>query len=176
VALVRRAPGEPELFAVLFRRYGRDVHRFVWRRTRNDMLADDITAVTFEKCWRALPSFRPRLASVRPWLFRIAANELASHFRSEQRRGAREHLAVVREEPLRPAQPATDPGGDPALLAAMSRLSERDQVVLSLRFLADLGTEESAEALGVSRGHVAVLQHRALGALRRELEGATDDR
>lgn len=138
------------------------------------MLADDITAATFEKSWHALPTFRPRRSTVRPWLFRIAANELASHFRSEHRRGAREHLAVVRDEPLRQAQGATGPGDDPAVLDALSRLTERHQVVLSLRFLADLSTEESAVAMGTTKGHLAVLQHRALAALRRELEGAID--
>jgi len=173
VALVRRAPDEPELFAVLFRRYGRDVHRFVWRRTRNDMLADDITAMTFEQCWRALPRFRPRGTTIRPWLFRIAANELASHFRSEGRRDSRERLASVRDEPLRSLSHARAvDSGDAVLLSALARLRERDQVVLSLRFLADLSTEEAAEAMDVDRGHLAVLQHRALAALRRELEGS----
>ncbi len=173
MTLVRRAPDEPELFAVLFRRYGRDVRRFVWRRSRNDMLADDITAVTFEQCWRSLPGFRPRGATVRPWLFRIAANELASHYRSEGRRDARERLATVRDEPLRaPSDDVAVGSDDAALLSALARLRERDQIVLSLRFLADLSTEEAAEAMDVERGHLAVLQHRALAALRCELEGS----
>jgi RNA polymerase sigma factor (sigma-70 family) len=63
---------------------------------------------------------------------------------------------------------------DAQLLAAISRLGERHQVVLSLRFLADLTTEETAEALGISRNHVAVVQRRALGALRHQLEGGGD--
>lgn len=137
------------------------------------MLADDITAAAFEKCWLAIPTFQPSGSSVRPWLFRVAANELASHFRSEGRRGAREQLVAVREQPMRDgAQPDDGSAGDAELLVAMNRLRERDQTVLALRFLADLTTEEAADAMDVERGHFAVLQHRALAALRRELEGA----
>ena len=65
------------------------------------MLADDLTALTFERCWTALPGFQPRGDSLRPWLMRIAANEVASHYRSESRRQRREHLVAVRDEPLR---------------------------------------------------------------------------
>lgn len=168
MTLVRRARDEPELFTVLFRRHVRDVHAFVWRRTRNDALTDDITAVTFEKCWAALPGFRPRHPTIRPWLLRIAAHELAGHFRSERRRDAREVRTARREARHVDSMPAMD---DVGLLDALADLPERDQVVLSLRFLADLSTEETAAAMGVGRRHCAVIQHRALAALRRRLEG-----
>jgi RNA polymerase sigma-70 factor (ECF subfamily) len=136
------------------------------------MLADDLTALTFERCWRALPGFRLRGDSLRPWLMRIAANEVASHYRSESRRQRREHLVVVREQPLVADDEPDLP--DEQLNQAMAALGERHQTVLSLRFLADLSTEEAAQAMDVGRGHFAVLQHRALAALRRQLEGAND--
>ncbi len=52
------------------------------------------------------------------------------------------------------------------VLEALALLSERHQEVITLRFLADLSTAETANALGITRTHVAVLSHRALGALR----------
>ena len=59
-----------------------------------------------------------------------------------------------------------------AVLGALSQLSERHQEVIALRFLADLTTAETAEALGITRAHVAVLSHRALGALRAAIGGS----
>ncbi len=175
--LAARAVTEPELFTVLFRRHVADVHRFIRRRTGNDTLADDLTALTFEHCWSALPRFEPTRSSLRPWLFRIATHAVASHYRSEGRRQRREHLASVREVPMTVNEStSTDPPGELALLVAMSMLGERHQQVLSLRFLADLTTDEAAEAMQVSRNHFAVLQYRALTALRHslgQLEGET---
>ena len=43
--------------------------------------------------------------------------------------------------------------------------------MITLRFLADLSTAETANALGITRAHVAVLSHRALGALRSAIAG-----
>jgi len=172
VALARRAPDEPELFTVLFHRHVHDVHRFIRRRTGHDMLADDLTALTFERCWKALPGFRPRGDSLRPWLMRIAANEVASHYRSESRRHRREQLVVVRDHPLRPSGEPDLP--DDRLVEALAALDERYQTVLSLRFLADLSTDEAAQAMDIGRSHLAVLQYRALAALRRQMEGPGD--
>lgn len=166
--LAVRARDDPRAFTVLFRRHVHDVHRFVRRRTGDDALADDLTALVFERCWTALPGFRLRHDSLRPWLMRVAANVLASHYRSDERRRRREHLVVVRDEPRGVSDPA-DAFADAALLAALGELSERHQEVLTLRFLADLSTEEIADVLGIARGHVAVLQYRALAELRRRM-------
>ena len=160
---------------MIFNRHVHDVHRFVRRRTGDDALADDLTAVTFERCWTALPSFEPKRMTLRPWLFRIAANTIASHYRSEGRRRRREHLVAVREQPLVVDRTLDgNPFADAAVLEALGRLGERHQQVLSLRFLADLTTAEAADAMAIGRGHLAVLQYRALAALRHEWEGTCD--
>jgi RNA polymerase sigma-70 factor (ECF subfamily) len=169
--LVARAPHDPDAFSALFRRHVDAVHRFVWRRTRDDALADDLTAVVFERFWARAGTLRLRHDSLRPWLIRVAANEIASHFRSEARRRRREDVVARREAPRH-----IDDGGfdDPALLRALASLESRHQEVLSLRFFAELSTEEAARAMDVNRRHFAVLQHRALAALRRALERGDD--
>src|SRR5207302_1712794 len=75
------------------------------------------------------------------------------------------------------ARAATDPeafaqrlGGEgERVLVALGGLSPRYQEALSLRFMCGLSPGEAAAALGCSRGTLAVVVHRALGALRREL-------
>ena len=116
-ALVARAPDEPEAFAVLFHRHVHDVHRFLRRRTGDDALADDLTALVFERCWTALPGFRPHHATLRPWLLRIAANVVASHYRSEGRRRRREHLVAIRDDPCTDGDLTPDRFDDTAVLA-----------------------------------------------------------
>jgi DNA-directed RNA polymerase specialized sigma24 family protein len=54
----------------------------------------------------------------------------------------------------------------PVVLDALSQLGERYQEVITLRFLAGMSSAETADALGITRAHVAVLSHRAIGALR----------
>jgi RNA polymerase sigma-70 factor (ECF subfamily) len=169
-ALTALAVADPDAFGVLFRRHVMAVHAFVQRRCRSTDLADDLTAAAFEKAWRALPNFRNGGGGFRPWIFRIAANEMASHFRSESRRGRREQLVASSESRIGRADEAT-PHDRSVVLDALSQLGERHQEVITLRFLADMTTAETADALGITRAHVAVLSHRALGALRAAIAG-----
>ena len=53
---------------------------------------------------------------------------------------------------------------------ALDRLSDRQRLVVVLRYFADLPDEEIAEALGVQPSTVRSLSHRAVAALRKELE------
>lgn len=56
------------------------------------------------------------------------------------------------------------------LRTALDRLTDRQRLVVVLRYFADLRDEEIAEALGVRPGTVRSLAHRAIAALRGEME------
>jgi len=61
------------------------------------------------------------------------------------------------------------------VLAAAARLSQRQREVLALRYYLDLGEQDIAAMLGVSRGTVSSTVSRALAALARELKGEIDE-
>jgi RNA polymerase sigma-70 factor (sigma-E family) len=61
---------------------------------------------------------------------------------------------------------AVDPAERDALWQALRRLPVRQRTVLVLRFYADAGDDDIAEALGCRRGTVRSLASRALAALR----------
>jgi RNA polymerase sigma-70 factor (ECF subfamily) len=57
---------------------------------------------------------------------------------------------------------------------AAQLLTELQQQVLALRFAAGLSIKETADVMGKSEGAVKNLQHHALKALKRNLEGQED--
>jgi RNA polymerase sigma-70 factor (ECF subfamily) len=167
-SLVARAAGDPDAFATLYRRYVQVIHAFVFRRTQNHDLAEDVTAATFERALRNIESFRWRgPGSFAAWLHRIASNMLVDHYRAESRRS-----------PLK----AVDTGGDVDSIVvdgtediarvrdALTRLRPRYQEVIQLRFFSDLDRDAAAAALGCSLSTLAVLQHRAVRALAKAME------
>jgi RNA polymerase sigma-70 factor (ECF subfamily) len=175
-SLVERARTEPDAFAELYRLYLPRIHAFAYRRCHSRELAEDITAATFEHALRSLDSFRWRGGGFGPWLFRIASNELVDHFRGEQRararRGQRAAQALGTDAPasddLERVEGDLPPTGQ--LLTALAALNPRYQRAVSLRYLAGLSHAEAAEAMGISKRVMAVTLHRALRALRREIE------
>lgn len=167
------ADGDDDAFATLFRRHGGDVLRTVERRCGSAALAEDVVAAAFEKAWRSLADLRDRRIAFRPWVFRLAINELIDVQRSTGRRADRE-LRVVSHEPSS-GEVDTEASGDDleSVRRAMEMLSEPYQEVLTMRYVAELTPAEIASALGIAKGTVAVRTHRATAALKRALEHQT---
>jgi RNA polymerase sigma-70 factor (ECF subfamily) len=175
-ALVERARTEGDAFAELYRLYLPRIYAFAYRRSRSRDVAEEVTAATFEQALRALPTFEWKGGGFGPWLFRIAANELVDHYRTEERaRGRRAHRPLGRLEAL-PASGGFDDiddgVGSERVLACLATLNPRYQKAISLRYLAGLSPAEAAEAMGTTKPVLAVTLHRALAALRRALEKA----
>lgn len=177
-ALVERARTDANAFGVLYDRYVGRIYAYVMRQTGDVATAQDITAATFEKALRHIRRFQWRESGFAPWLYRIAGNEIAQHFRKRR-------FTVAWEEGDEAALPGRMAGGNSArspeatLLAseqasalecALRQLGAADREILTLRYLEGLPTDDVAALLGCSRDNVYVRLHRALARLRRQLE------
>lgn len=172
--LAEESRHDADAFADLYRLYVDRVFTFIHRRCGSRELAEDLTAVTFEKALAGIDGFTWRRGGIAPWLFRIAANQLTDHYRRSARRGGdrgqraidRLHDRVAVDDIDRlDAERDAD-----RLRAALDTLNPRYQRALSLRHLAELDQADAAAAMGLAKPAFAVLLHRATAALQRELE------
>ncbi|RPJ18915.1 MAG: hypothetical protein EHM33_31170, partial [Chloroflexi bacterium] len=60
-----------------YKEYLPRVYNFFCYRVSDESLAEDLTAGTFEKAWRARSRFRRDLSAFSTWLFTIARNVAA---------------------------------------------------------------------------------------------------
>ena len=159
----RVAVADSKAFGVIIRRHVTAVHAFVQRRCRSIDLADDLTAAAFEKAWRALPSFRNgegasgRGSSGSPptrWRATSAAVPVVGASGSWPTR--------IAHRQRRRTSPARSIGRARSALAARRAPPRSDHAAIPRRPV----DRRDGEALGITRAHVAVLSHRALGALR----------
>ena len=157
-------------FAALFDAHYPAVLAYCRRRAAAEE-AGDAAVATFEVLWRTMddPPVHPL-----PWLYKVAAGQLANVARSERRRrrlldrlagGPRSHL------PAAPPDPGEATAEAAAARAALARLKPADREVLLLVAWEGLDPDEAARALGVSPGTFAVRLHRA----RRRLEALLAD-
>ena len=170
-ALVDRARTDRAAFALLYRRHVDAVFSFAYRRCGSRDVAEEATSATFERALRSIGGFEWRNNGIRPWLLRIASNEVAEVYR-RQSRVAKVRGRLAAEGEALTDGPDTGPyaGVDLALVhAALDRLSERYQAVISLRYLAGLPAGAAAAELGCTSAVLAVTLHRALRALRAEM-------
>ncbi|HEY0518755.1 MAG TPA: RNA polymerase sigma factor, partial [Ilumatobacteraceae bacterium] len=121
---------------------------------------------------RSIASFEWRPTGVRPWLFRIASNEVANVYRrSAAVNRPRGQLALRELAPdIEPAPPVEhDASAGESLHRALDELPMRYREAITLRYLSGLSADDAAVAMGCSKPMLAVTLHRAVGALRKKL-------
>lgn len=174
VSLIRQArDGDSQAFGQLYEVYAPRVFRFLNSHLDDSLDAEDITEETFLRVWRSLPRYRQRGVPFGGFVFRIARNALIDHYR---RNNHGERQLAPGEEVVDASQP--DPSDAvPARIEAaevralLDEMRDDYRTVLELRFLASLSPDEVAYAMKKSAGAVRVLQHRALAALRKRIDG-----
>lgn len=178
--LVERARTDPAAFAVLYERYFERIYAFARRRTLTRDLAEDITSATFERAYRQLPSFEWRGGGFRAWLYRIASNEMADHYRRQGRSQSDRGQAALGQLYSASSEDDLDrieSGGQDVrlMLRALDRLHERYAEAIRLRYLDGLSHEEAAAVMGMSKPVMAVTLSRALKALKKAMDKLMDE-
>ena len=154
--------GDRDAFGQLFRRYYAAIFR-VARSRLPHALAEDATAETFARAWKALPRYRRTGAPFVSWLYGIARHVVADAASASRRAQSCDHIDTGSVDPW----PQSDDGL--RLRDALVALPEQQRGVIELKFLVGLTNDEVAAALGTTPGAVNTKQWRALRALARHL-------
>ena len=163
--LVEAAQADPARFVEIYERYVDRIYAFVSRRAGNRATAEDITSHVFEQAFATIGRFEWRGLPVSVWLFRIASNALADHWRERSRNAAEPPPDVPDPRELEDMEQRI------ALYQEVERLPELQQQVIRMRFVEEKSIREVAAALNRSEGAVKQLQLRALDRLRKNMGG-----
>jgi len=110
---------------------------------------DDVLQDALAMAWRRRRSYDPQRGNVRGWLLAIAVDARSKHWR-------RSPLAAYPIEYADPAVPdASAQRSDAVDVArALAALTPREREAVDLYYYADLGVEDTADAMGCSPGTV----------------------
>lgn len=127
--------------------------------------AEDLTAVTFEKAWRARGRYRRDLGAFSTWLFTIARHVAVDHHRRTREHVPLEHAAELAggHTPEELAEHRSDVSRLATLLAG---LPERERELLALKYGAGLTNRAIARLTGLGESNVGTILHRTVQALR----------
>jgi RNA polymerase sigma-70 factor (ECF subfamily) len=145
-----------------------DVYRYLTWFTGDRLLAEELTAETFERGLRLWSRYDPRRGSERTWLCQVARTVALDHFRSERRRRRREEAAAAPDF----AYEQPDEGLSPELQAALAGLNAGEREVIALRVILDLDAASAAAMLGLSVTNCTTRLSRALHKLEEALRVA----
>jgi RNA polymerase sigma-70 factor (ECF subfamily) len=152
----------------VYDRYEAKIYSYVYRRTGDQSLAEDLTAQVFLKMLESIRDRKAWHSSFSGWLYRIAHNLVIDHYRRRDRQGAVDledapAMASDLEDPVATAEMNINAE---RLRAAIRRLTDEQAEVVSLRFLEGYSIAEVATLTNRTEGAIKALQYRAVATLR----------
>lgn len=175
--LVAAAQKNLRRFADLYELHFHKVYAFVFARVANRPAAEDLTSHVFQQALAKLNEFQWRGAPFSSWLFRIAANAMADHFR----RKTGERTVEQTADPPESDSASHEPHGEAAveqaarrgkLFSLVAALPAEQRRVIEMRFAEEKSIRDIARALRRTEGAVKQLQFRALENLRARMRDA----
>ena len=163
--LARWVAAEPDWEQVYAEQLPR-VFNFFRYRLDNRADAEDLTARTFEKAWRARHRYRRDLAGFATWLLTIARNVAIDHLRARQRHEPLEVAAAMASSGETPEQHAVDQSDAHRLAALLATMPTRERELIAMKYGADMSNRAIARATGLSESNVGTILHRAVESLR----------
>jgi RNA polymerase sigma-70 factor (ECF subfamily) len=163
--LIEAAQKDSGRFAELYEANFDRVYAFVARRIHNRQEAQDLTSEVFHKALANLQRFEWRGAPFAAWLYRMASNAIADHYKEKAREADPPSTEVSDEA-------TADVERRAALSQCVNRLPKEQRRVIVFRFVEQKSIREIAEELGKSEGAIKQLQWRALQNLRAQMHGA----
>jgi RNA polymerase sigma-70 factor (ECF subfamily) len=176
--------GDTAAFETLLERYSGRLLRLARRVCGSEEDARDALQDAMLAVFKSIGNFESN-SMLSTWLHRIVVNACLMKLRTKRRTGGveidpEEYLPRFKEDghQLEPSQPWTESAESMLerdelrafVRASIDQLPETYRVVLQLRDIEELSTEETAEVLGITPNAVKIRLHRARQALRAQLD------
>lgn len=166
------ASGRMDAFEQLYGRHRQQLYRFILAQLRDPALADEVFQDVWQRVVGARDSWRPA-SGFASWLYRIARNRIADHWRAQRHRPAApqdagERLALLTDGQT-PEHDLSEFERRRHLQLALEDLPPEQREVLLLRLDQELTLEEIGEVTGVGRETVKSRLRYAMDKLRARL-------
>lgn len=154
--LISEAKKNPAAFSGIYERWEVPVYQYFYYRTGNTFSAEDLTSQLFLKVFESIGRYQHR-GHFAAWVFTIARNMVAKHFREKHHEESYETASITREEPD-PLEELALSDEIEKLKILVSSLSAEEQELIRLRYAADLKFSD-----------IAIILHKREDAVKKSL-------
>ncbi len=163
-----------EAFGELYDHYVQPIYRYISFKVRTTTIAEDLTAEVFLKTWEYVQRREKKIDNFRAFTYSLARNAVVDHYRREAQGDLlREHeeMAQVSAPAEQSVSHLIEIDSDMATVErALRGLKDEYREVLILRYIEDYPIVDIAAIMSKSRGAIRVTIHRAINALREQIE------
>lgn len=170
---VQAAQRDPARFRPLYNRYYEPIFRFIFRRTNQEELTADICSQVFLKALQRINSYSYKGVPFSAWLYRIASNEVAQHYRATQKNRVVSMEESSFTDMIDELDEQDTEGLRQQLLATLDTLKEGDLQLIELRFFEQRSFREVAEITGITENNAKVRTYRILERMKKKIANSS---
>lgn len=159
--LARIVAGDTDQFGLLYDAYAEKIYRYIFYRTHDREVAEDLTSATFLKAIKNVQRFDVSKGNFSSWIYRIARNTLFDHFRTNRGSDPIEAAEDVADD-TNIEREATNRELIRKVQASFGALSDDQREIVTMRVWDDLSYAEIAKVLGKSEASCKVAFYRAM--------------
>lgn len=155
-------------FSSFYEEFAQPVYAFLYYRTRDKAVAEDLTSQSFLKALEKFERFDESKGGFKPWIFQIARNTLVDHYRAA--------------EPTRDLESAFDLAGDEdveddvkrselreRVQKALTCLNDKQRDIVLMRLWDELSFKEIAALVSKTEASIKMTFYRALQDVEKQL-------
>lgn len=166
---IQAAQRNSAMFRPLYERYFDPIFRFIMSRCGEENVAGDICSQVFLKAMQKIKSYEFKGVPFSAWLYRIASNEVAQHYRNTKK------LRVVSAEETQIEDIVEEMEFDDysayrdVMLEVLEELKPIDLQLIEMRFFEKRPFKEISDILGLSESNAKVKTYRILERLKKKI-------
>lgn len=162
----------PTTIENVYEKYVNLVFRFVYSRTRNRHISEDITSEVFLKIVRYWDKYNHQKAGIGTWIFTITQNTLIDYFRKNNKQKLTQPIDEEAEQQCNKTHDDyVQIDIDTArILKAVAKLNKIEQLLIFLRFTQEMSYNEIAQETGMNINTVGVKLQRTIYKLQKILD------
>jgi len=171
--LVKKAKQDIQAFDELYRIYYPKINNFVFHRTFNEDVRNEIVSNVFYKAMKNLYRFKfleSHRCSFSAWLYRIAVSEINQYYRDRKR----DLKLMLKKRNDLPEDPTVFPYKFEYVKKCLAQLTPYEQNLVALKYFEKKPYKELSEIFGKKENALKVKVHRSLKKLKNILEQEND--
>lgn len=159
--------GQVESFGLLYDKYVRKIYDFIYYKTHHKETAEDLCSKVFMKCLENLEKYQEEKGAFSSWLYRIAANTVTDHWRTQKHHSdISDAWDLASEDDLFKDIENKEKFAEVEKL--LKRLKPEQRDIVMLRIWSGLSYKEIAEIIGKSENNCKMIFSRTIGNVRSE--------
>ena len=171
--VARLKANDDEAYREVVARYGDPLYGYIYSITGDHHLSEDVISETYLRMVEKIDGYTFYGVPFKSWLYRIAHNQAINTIRRARRAAGSDALEWAAPHADDPATTVAERFEIEELRAAIAELTEEQQQVVLLRFVAGQSPGEVAQTLEKTENAVKQMQFRALRSLGRLMEQRT---